>query len=184
MSREWKVGATRVKVMEGDLTEQQVDAIVNAANNELQHGGGVAGAISRRGGPGIQAESDRHGPVAVGEAAITGGGSLPARYGIHAASMRLGGRTTAESLRSSMDHVFRLARERGLRTIAVPAVGTGIARFPMRDCAEIMADSVAGAAAADGAPEEVRFVLYGGSAAAEFEDAFAAALARQRRTGQ
>src|SRR5205814_6385526 len=100
----------RVVIMSGDLVEQVVDAIVNAANNELQLGGGVAGAIRRAAGPTVQDECDLHGPVRVGEAAITGAGRLRARYVIHAASMALGGRTTKSALKSSMDHVFRLAR--------------------------------------------------------------------------
>src|SRR6266849_10186750 len=96
---------TRVLIIAGDLVEQEVDAIVNAANNDLQLGGGVAGAIRRAGGPSIQDECDAHGPVAVGEAAITSAGKLRARFVIHAASMALGGRTSRSSLRSSMDHV-------------------------------------------------------------------------------
>src|SRR5579864_766418 len=103
--------APRIVIIDGDLVEQDVDAIVNAANNNLVLGGGVAGAIRRRGGPAIQAECDAHGPINVGEAAITGGGELPARHVIHAASMSLGGRTTRASLMSSMVHVFRLARD-------------------------------------------------------------------------
>jgi O-acetyl-ADP-ribose deacetylase (regulator of RNase III) len=152
--------------------DQEVDAIVNAANNELLLGGGVAGAIRNRGGPAVQRECDAHGPVKVGEAAITGGGELRARHIIHAASMQLGGRTTAQSLRSSMDHVFRLAREAGVRTIAVPAVGTGIAGFPMDECAHVMADCVERAVAGGWHPEEIRFVLFGDGARAVFEEAF------------
>ena len=98
-------------IIAGDLVEQEVDAIVNAANNDLILGGGVAGAIRSRGGPSIQQECDSHGSVAVGEAAVTGAGELAARHVIHAASMALGGRTTAESLKASMDNVFRLAGE-------------------------------------------------------------------------
>src|SRR6266498_4734052 len=100
---------TRVVIISGDLVEQEVDAIVNAANNDLQLGGGVAGAIRRQAGPSVQDECDSHGPVQVGEAAITGAGRLRARYVIHAASMALGGRTTRAALKSSMDEVFRLA---------------------------------------------------------------------------
>jgi O-acetyl-ADP-ribose deacetylase len=111
----------RVVIISGDLVEQEVDAIVNAANNDLQLGGGVAGAIRRAGGPGIQDECDAHGPVRVGEAAITGAGRLRARYVIHAASMSLGGRTTRVALRSSMDDVFRLARIHEVRSLAVPS---------------------------------------------------------------
>jgi len=159
-------------IIAGDLVEQDVDAIVNAANNDLQLGGGVAGAIRSRGGPAIQRECDAHGPVKVGDAAITGGGELSARHVIHAASMHLGGRTTAETLRSSMDHVFRLAREHGVRSIAVPAVGTGIAGFPIDECAHVMSDCVDRAVAGGWQPEEIRFVLFGDNARSTFEEAF------------
>jgi O-acetyl-ADP-ribose deacetylase (regulator of RNase III) len=97
---------TRVVIIAGDLIEQAVDAIVNAANNDLQLGGGVAGAIRRAAGPAVQDECDAHGPVQVGEAAITGAGRLRARYVIHAASMSLGGMTTRTSLHSSMAMFF------------------------------------------------------------------------------
>src|ERR1700694_1753193 len=132
------MAAPRILIIAGDLVEQDVDAIVNAANNDLVLGGGVAGAIRSRGGPAIQEECDAHGPVKVGQSALTGAGELPARHVIHAASMSLGGRTTAESLTSAMDDAFRLAREHGVQTIAVPAVGTGIAGFPIEDCAIVM----------------------------------------------
>jgi len=163
---------TRIVIIAGDLVEQQVDAIVNAANNELLLGGGVAGAIRRRGGTSIQRECDALGPVKVGEAAITGGGELPARYVIHAASMQLGGQTTAESLRSSMDHEIRLAREHGVRTIAVPAVGTGIAGFPMGECARVMRECVERALADGWQVGEIRFVLFGDDARSAFEQSF------------
>ena len=164
--------ATRVVIIMGDLVEQETDAIINAANNDLQLGGGVAGAIRRAGGPSIQDECDRHGPVRVGGAAITGAGKLRARFVIHAASMSLGGRTTRESLRSSMDDAFRLAHQHSLRSIAVPAVGTGIAGFPLDECARVMAESLQ-AALSDGWPaQEVRFVLFGEDAKRPFEAAF------------
>src|SRR6266850_7328930 len=105
--------APRIVIIAGDLVDQDVDAIVNAANNELILGGGVAGAIRARGGPAIQEECDAHGPLKVGEAALTGAGDLPAHHVIHAASMALGGRTTSKSLKSSMDESFRLARMHG-----------------------------------------------------------------------
>src|SRR5919109_3167884 len=163
---------TRVVIISGDLVEQEVDAIVNAANNDLQLGGGVAGAIRRAGGPSIQDECDAHGPVRVGEAAITGGGSLRARFVIHAASMSLGGRTTRESLRSSMDDTFRIAHEHQVMSIAVPAVGTGIAGFPLDECARVMAESLSGALSRGWPPHEVRFVLFGDDAKLPFEAAF------------
>ncbi len=166
------MSSPRVVIIDGDLVEQEVDAIVNAANNDLVLGGGVAGAIRRRGGPEIQRECDAHGPVQVGDAAITGGGELPARHVIHAASMSLGGRTTAESLRSSMDRVFQLAKEHDVRSIAIPAVGTGIAGFPIDQCARIMASSLSRALSGGWQPAEIRFVLFGGDAKRAFEDPF------------
>ncbi|HEV2306378.1 MAG TPA: macro domain-containing protein [Candidatus Acidoferrales bacterium] len=128
----------QINFAQGDLTEMDVDAIVNAANNDLQLGGGVAGAIRRKAGEQVQRECDAIGSIPVGGAAITSGGRLKARHVIHAASMELGGRTSASDLRSSTAHSLRIASENNLRTIALPAVGTGIAGFPMRDCAEIM----------------------------------------------
>lgn len=158
----------------GDLVEQDVDAIVNAANNDLVLGAGVAGAIRRRGGATIQQECNAHGPIKVGEAAITGGGNLAARFVIHAASMGLGRITTSQALRSSMDDAFRLARENGVRNIAIPAVGTGVARFPMEECAIIMAASLRDAIIGGWRPEEVRFVLFDEAAKKAFAGPFTA----------
>src|ERR1700732_2759367 len=133
----------RIFIQQGDLTEMDVDAIVNAANNDLVLGAGVAGAIYRKGGEEIQKECNRIGSIPVGYAAITGGGKLKARHVIHAASMGLGSLTTAETLRSSVAHSLRLAADRGLKSIAFPAVGTGIAGFPIQECAEIMLEAAA-----------------------------------------
>jgi O-acetyl-ADP-ribose deacetylase (regulator of RNase III) len=168
--------APRIVIMDGDLVEQQVDAIVNAANNDLVLGAGVAGAIRKRGGPTIQRECDAHGPIKVGQAAVTGAGELRARHVIHAASMALGGRTTSQSLKSSMDDSFRLAREHAVRSIAIPAVGTGIAGFPMDECARVMALSLHDALKSGWTPDEVRFVLFGGHARETFEGSFRAAF--------
>lgn len=166
------MSATRVVIIAGDLVEQEVDAIVNAANNDLVLGGGVAGAIRRAGGPSIQDECDRHGPVRVGEAAITGAGNLRARFVIHAASMSLGGQTNRDSLRSSMDDVFRIAHRHEVMSIAVPAVGTGIAGFPLDECARVMAEALSLALSDGWPPREVRFVLFGEDAKRPFEAAF------------
>lgn len=134
----------RIVIQKGDLTELDVDAIVNAANNDLLLGAGVAGAIARKGGESIQKECDEIGSIPVGFAAITGGGNLKARFVIHAASMGLGGmRTTAKTLQTSTAHSLRLAAERGLKTIGFPAVGTGVSGFPMQQCAEIMLNEAA-----------------------------------------
>jgi O-acetyl-ADP-ribose deacetylase (regulator of RNase III) len=162
----------RIVIVEGDIVEQEVDAIVNAANTDLVLGAGVAGAIRRRGGPAIQEECDAHGAIRVGEAAITGAGKLRARHVIHAASMGLGGRTTRSSLKSSMSHAFRLARHAGVKTIAIPAVGTGIAGFPLDDCARVMAECLRAAQQEGWEPKEVRFVLYGSDAKQAFEGPF------------
>ena len=164
----WRTGGLTVDVLQGDLTEQDVDTIVNAANNDLILGGGVAGAIAQRGGPVIQAECRAIGPIEVGGAAITGGGKLKAPFVIHAASMRLGGRTSAETLRGSTRRSLEIASERGLRSIAFPAVGTGIAHFPLDDCARIMLEEVVRHGAHDTSLKEVRFVLFGDDADAAF----------------
>jgi O-acetyl-ADP-ribose deacetylase len=168
--------APRIVIIAGDLVDQEVDAIVNAANNELVLGGGVAGAIRSRGGPAIQEECDAHGPVKIGESALTGAGELPARHVIHAASMGLGGVTTTESLQSSMNHAFQLANELGVKTIAIPAVGTGIAGFPMEECAAVMARSLRRALESGWEPDEVRFVLFGDGARRAFQASFQTAF--------
>ena len=129
----------RIVIQQGDITDMVVDAIVNDANNDLMLSAGVAGAIRRKGGEPIQKECDQIGSIPVGYAAITGAGDLKARYVIHAASMGLGGiHTTAKSLRTSTAHSLRLASERELKTIAFPAIGTGVSGFPIDECAVIM----------------------------------------------
>ena len=150
----------RIIIQQGDLTEMATDAIVNAANNDLILGGGVAGAIRRKGGDEIQRECNEIGSIPVGYAAITSGGKLKARHVIHAASMQLGGRTTADALRRSTAHCLRIAQERGLKTIAFPAVGTGIAGFPLEECAEIMLREAALHLRSETSLEKVYFVLF------------------------
>src|SRR5277367_3830054 len=150
----------KIVLMQGDLTEMEVDAIVNAANNDLQLGGGVAGAIRRKGGEAIQRECDKIGSIPIGGAAITTGGNLRARYVIHAASMQLGGSTTAGSLRIATVHSMQIASERQLRSIAFPAVGTGIAGFPVDECAQIMLREVAEYLKRPTSVEKVFFVLF------------------------
>jgi O-acetyl-ADP-ribose deacetylase len=165
--------AEKIVLMQGDLTEMDVDAIVNAANNDLQLGGGVAGAIRRKGGEAIQRECDAIGSIPVGGAAITSGGQLRARHVIHAASMQLGGSTTARALRSSTAHSLRIAAEKGLCSIAFPAVGTGIAGFPVSECAQIMLREVVEHLKAPTSLEKIHFVLFDTAALAEFEKAWA-----------
>src|SRR5579859_5989463 len=151
----------RIQIQQGDITEMAVDAIVNAANNDLLLGAGVAGAIARKGGESIQKECNAIGSIPVGFAAITGAGNLKAKYVIHAASMGLGGlRTTAKSLKTSTAHSLRLAAERGLKTIAFPAVGTGVSGFPMQECAEVMMGEAAEHLRQSTSLETVYFVLF------------------------
>lgn len=163
-----KIG-DKIVIRQGDLTEMETDAIVNAANNDLILGAGVAGAIRRKGGDEIQKECTEIGSIPVGFAAITTGGKLKAKYVIHAASMGLGGLTNADTLRRSTAHSLRIARERGLKTIAFPAVGTGIAGFPMKECAEIMLEEAARHLEAGSSLETIYFVLYDDAARKVFE---------------
>src|ERR1035437_5362524 len=173
----------KVVLMQGDLTEMDVDAIVNAANNDLQLGGGVAGEIRRKGGEAIQRECNAIGSIPVGGAAITTGGKLRARFVIHAASMELGGETTARALRTSTAHSLRIAAERGLRSIAFPAVGTGIAGFPLSECAQIMLREVVEHLKGSTSLEKIYFVLFDARALAAFEKVWTEMAARDELDG-
>jgi len=135
---ERKIGKTTVRLVSADLTERDVEAIVNAANSHLQHGGGVAGAIVRKGGRIIQDESDQIGYVPVGSAAITTGGRLKARYVIHAVGPRMGEGDEDNKLRSAIKAVLVLAAEKKLRSISIPAISAGIFGFPKDRCATIL----------------------------------------------
>ena len=156
-----KLISERILIQQGDITEMGVDAIVNAANNDLMLGAGVAGAILRKGGKVIQEECNAIGSIPVGYAAITGAGKLKTRFVIHAASMGLGGiRTTAKTLRTSTAHSLRLASDRKLKSIAFPAIGTGVSGFPMEECAQIMLAEVIQHLQNGSSLETVYFVLY------------------------
>jgi len=163
-----------IELQQGDLTEMAVDAIVNAANTDLQLRGGVAGAIRRKGGSTIQEECNRIGSIPIGEAALTTAGKLKARYVIHAASMHLGGCTTADSLRASTRNSLKRVLEKNLKTIAFPAIGTGIAGFPLRACAEIMLDEVVRHLKGETSLEKVYFILYDQVALDTFQDVWQA----------
>ena len=155
-----KTPAIKIVIQKGDITEMDVDAIVNAANNDLLLGGGVAGAIRRKGGEKIQRECNEIGTIPVGFAAVTTAGNLKARHIIHAASMELGGATHAEALRSSTAHALRIASEHAFKTIAFPAIGTGIGGFPLEDCARIMLSEAAQHLKTDTSLTTIYFVLY------------------------
>src|SRR3954454_13611387 len=132
--------AAQGEVLETDITTLQVDAIANAANTELQHGGGVAGAISRAGGPEVQRASDRRAPIGLGEAVETTAGDMPARRGIHAATMNLGAPTSADVIRRATAATLWKAEELNARSLALVAFGTGVGGFPLDEAAEIEAD--------------------------------------------
>lgn len=153
-------GGRRLELVQGDITTQATDAIVNAANNHLQLGAGVAGAIRTRGGPSIQEACDRIGPIPVGEAAITGAGNLPARHVIHAASMG-DAPVSARSLRQSTVNSLKRATEHGLTSICFPAIGTGIGGFSVHEAATIMLGTVKEHLETETSLELVRFALWG-----------------------
>lgn len=160
----------RIQIQQGDITEMDVDAIVNAANNDLILGAGVAGAIYRKGGESIQEECNEIGSIPVGYAAITGAGKLKARHVIHAASMGLGDvRTTAKSLRTSTAHSLRIAAEHKLKSIAFPAVGTGVSGFPLDECAQIMLSEAIQHLKGETSLDVIYFVLYDSRACDTFQ---------------
>lgn len=170
----------RIALVEGDISEQPVDAIVNAANSALQLGSGVAGAIRERGGPSIQAECDAIGPIEVGDAAITGAGDLPARFVIHAAGMAPGGAASEDSVRRSARRSFELARERDLAVIAVPAIGAGVGGLSPQRCAEVLIEEARAHLAGETSLREIRFVLFGEPMYRVFESANDAIAVREQ----
>jgi O-acetyl-ADP-ribose deacetylase (regulator of RNase III) len=168
----------KIQFLKGDLTDLAVDAIVNAANTDLMLGAGVAGAIRRKGGPRIQEECDRLGPVALGGAAVTTGGNLKALYVIHAASMRLGGHTTVNSLRLATRNTLERTEEKALKSIAFPAIGTGVAGFPVEECARIMIAEILDHLKTRTSLEKIYFVLHDDAALQAFEDTYKQLTAR------
>jgi O-acetyl-ADP-ribose deacetylase len=163
-----------IEVLDTDITKLEVDAIANAANTRLKHGGGVAGAISRAGGPSIQAESNEKAPIGLGEAIETTGGDMPCKWVIHAATMRLGGPTSAEIIRDATASTLRKADELGARSLALVAFGTGVGGFPLEEAARIEIDEVFRYLKAGGsAIERVVFAVRGDEARQVFERALA-----------
>jgi O-acetyl-ADP-ribose deacetylase len=156
-----KIGGRELELVEGDITDLSVDAIVNAANSSLWLGGGVAGAISRRGGPTIQTECNRIGGTFVGGAVITGAGNLPAKHVIHAVGPRWGEGNEAEKLLNAIVNSLKLADKHKLRSIAFPSISTGIFRFPLEPAARIMLGSAAKYLEGATGIERVIFCLYG-----------------------
>jgi O-acetyl-ADP-ribose deacetylase (regulator of RNase III) len=151
----------RLRIVEGDITLLAVEAVVNAANKQLRLGGGVAGAIRARGGPSIQEECDRLAPIEVGEAVITGGGNLKARYVIHAVGPVNGeGDEEAKLTRATLNSL-RIAADRKIRSLAFPAISTGIYGFPLPECSRIMLQVGLDFLEKNSFPREIVFCLYG-----------------------
>lgn len=164
-----------IEVRQADITKLEVDAIANAANTRLAHGGGVAGAIVRAGGRQIQEESDRKAPIGLGEAVETGAGELPSKWVIHAATMELGGPTSADIIRRATASTLRRADELGAASLGLVAFGTGVGGFPVEEAASIEVEEVRRHLAEGSSLERVVFCVFGEEARAAFERAIAEA---------
>ena len=160
----------KLDVEQADVTRLEVDAIANAANTQLLHGGGVAAAISRAGGPVVQEESSERAPIGLGEAVETTAGDMHAKWVIHAATMELGGPTSAEIIEAATRSTLARADELGARSLALVAFGTGVGGFPLEDAARLMVGAAREHEAAS--LERVVFAVHGDDA----ERAFAAAV--------
>lgn len=158
-----------LEVLQADVTKLEVDAITNAANTELRHGGGVAAAISRAGGPAVQRESTQQAPIGLGEAIETTGGDMPARYVIHAATMELGGPTSAEIIAAATASTLRKADELGCRSLGLVAFGTGVGGFPLDEAARLMVEAVR--RHQPGSLRKVVFAVHGEAAERAFQSA-------------
>ncbi len=171
---ERRIGSTRLRLVQGDLTALAVDAVVNAANDHLWMGGGVAGAIKRRGGVEIEQEAMRLGPLPVGEAVAAGAGRLPCRYVIHAVTMGQDLVTSERAIRAATRSALRVAETLGVRSVAFPALGTGVGGFPLDLAAAAMLEETAAHVRAGSSLTDVAFALFDERALA----AFASALER------
>lgn len=163
------INSKTLELVEGDITEQTTDAIVNAANSGLVLGAGVAGAIRVKGGPAIQAECDKLGGCPVGGAVITTGGNLKAKHVIHAVGPRMGEGDEDAKLKSATLNSLKVAGENGLRSIAFPAISTGIFGFPIDRCAEIMLVVTIDYLKGETGLQSVVFCLFGPAAVDTFE---------------
>ena len=160
---------TSIEVNQADITKLELDAIANAANTQLRHGGGVAGAIVRAGGRSIQDESDRKAPIALGDAVETGAGELPARWVIHAATMELGGPTSADIIRRATAATLWKAEALNARSLALVAFGTGVGGFPIEQAAEIEVEEVRRHLETGSRLERIVLAVHGEPARAAFE---------------
>jgi len=154
------IGNSKIKLNQGDITELNTDVIVNAANAQLIMGGGVAGAIKRKGGPLIQEECNKIGGSFVGGAVITTGGNLKAKRVIHAVGPRMGEGNEDEKLKNAILNSLKLMDEHELKSIAFPAISTGIFRYPIEKCAKIMISTAKEYLSGETQIEEVVYCLY------------------------
>ena len=160
-----------IEVRAADITTLEVDAIANAANTQLRHAGGVAAAISRAGGPQVQAESERAAPIGLGEAVETTAGDMPSRWVIHAATMELGGPTSAEIIRRATASTLARADELGARSLALVAFGTGVGGFPLTEAARIEVEEARRHLDSGSGLQQVVFAVFGDEAEAAFSSA-------------
>ena len=160
-----------LEALDADITTLEVDAIANAANTELRHGGGVAAAIARAGGPAIDEESRAVAPIGLGAAVETSGGNMPCRWVIHAATMELGGPTSADIVRRATASTLRRADQLGARSLALVAFGTGVGGFPIDEAARIEVAEVRRHLDAGSALERIVFATHGEQARAAFQSA-------------
>ncbi len=171
--KEWTINNRKLKLVEGNIVLLDVEAVVNAANSSLILGGGVAGAIRNMGGPSIQEECNRIGPIKVGEAVATNAGNLKAKYVIHAAGPVSGEGEEDEKLRNATINCLNIAEEKKIKDIAFPAISTGIFGFPLQRCSEIMLEVAKDFLEKHGYPQEIIFCLYGEEAYSVFEKTLA-----------
>jgi len=167
---EWKTNRKKIRLVEGNIVLLDVEAVVNAANKSLILGGGVAGAIKKFGGPSIQEECNRIGPIDVGEAVLTGAGNLKARYVMHAVGPVYGEGDEEEKLAKATLNSLKIAQERKIKDIAFPAISAGIFGFPIQKCSEIMLKVAMEFLQKNDYPKEIIFCLYGEEAYSVFRN--------------
>jgi O-acetyl-ADP-ribose deacetylase (regulator of RNase III) len=170
--KEWTTDGRTLRVIDDNIVTLDVEAIVNAANKSLVLGGGVAGAIRSFGGPTIQKECNAISPIDVGEAVLTGAGNLKARYVIHTVGPIYGEGNEEEKLTNAIQNSLKIASSKMIQSIAFPAISTGIYRFPMQRCSEIMLNVTMDFLKKNQYPQIIILCLYGADAYAVFADTF------------
>jgi O-acetyl-ADP-ribose deacetylase len=163
---------TKIHISKGDITDMPVEAIVNPANTDLRMDSGVSAAIRRKGGERIEEECERLAPLRLGATAVTTAGNLKALFVIHAAVIRPGEKATAETIKLATRQILYRAEEKTIKSLALPAIGTGAAGFPVEDCAQVMLKAVLEHIRIRTSLERIHFVLYDDAALQIFEEVF------------